>query len=169
LTSLSSPLLAFRSSPEYHHSGAAAPGPLLQFPCRRLPLLRSLPLRRFPDSGQPLTPEGYQPSGYGAFSAFLTLSRPSSARCLPALFHAGPAHGVSPSGPLSPTERAILSDVSPLLRLVRFAATASSAQAHRPPRIYGQLAQTALREAALCAARPTSGFTPCRRQVLCSF
>jgi hypothetical protein len=34
--------------------------------------------------------------GYGAFSAFLTLSRPSSAPCLPALFHAGPALGVFP-------------------------------------------------------------------------
>lgn len=37
--------------------------------------------------------------GYGAFSAFLTLSRLSSAQILPTFFHAGPVLGVSPSGP----------------------------------------------------------------------
>jgi len=43
-------------------------------------------------------PEGNQPLGPVAPSAFLTLSRLFSSRCLPALFHAGPAHGVFPSG-----------------------------------------------------------------------
>jgi hypothetical protein len=87
------PLVAFRSSPESYGPGAAAPG----YPSRRLPPMRSLPLRRFPVRGQPLTSRGYQPPGYGAFSAFLTLSRLSSAHGLPALFHAGPVLGVLPS------------------------------------------------------------------------
>jgi hypothetical protein len=45
--------LAFRSSPEYHHSGAVAAVPLHQGSVRQLPPLQSLPLRRLPDSGQP--------------------------------------------------------------------------------------------------------------------
>jgi hypothetical protein len=61
----------------------------------RLPPLRFLPLRRFPGAGQPLIP-GIPLPGYGASSAFLTLSRLSSAQHLPALFHAGPALGVAP-------------------------------------------------------------------------
>jgi len=68
----------------------------LGLPERRLPPLRFLPLRRFPVRGQPLSSRGYQPSGSGAFSAFLTLSRLSSAHELPALFHAGPVLGVLP-------------------------------------------------------------------------
>jgi hypothetical protein len=58
--------------------------------------MRSLPLRRFPVRGQPHSSRGYQPPGSGAFSAFLTLSRLSSAHGLPALFHAGPVLGVLP-------------------------------------------------------------------------
>jgi hypothetical protein len=79
------------------HSVAVAALSFLQDPNQQLPLLQFSPLRRFPNNGQLLTPEGYQPSGYVAFSAFLTLSRLSSARRLPALFHAGPALGVLPS------------------------------------------------------------------------
>jgi len=91
--SLGDPLIAFRSSPESYGPGAAA----RVLPCGRLPPLRFLPLRRFPVRGQPLSSRGYQPPGSGAFSAFLTLSRPSSAHGLPALFHAGPVLGVLPS------------------------------------------------------------------------
>jgi hypothetical protein len=56
------------------------------------------PFGVFPVAASYLPPRGYQPLGYGAFSAFRTLSRPSSAHHLPALFHAGPALGVYPSG-----------------------------------------------------------------------
>jgi hypothetical protein len=41
-------------------------------------------------------PQAFQFLGFGTFSAFLTLSRSSSAHHLPALFHAGPALGVTP-------------------------------------------------------------------------
>jgi hypothetical protein len=101
LTSLNSPLLAFRSSPEF---STLAPLPLVPSRAlfRQLPSLRFLPLRRFPSCGQSLTSRGYHFPGYVAFSAFLTLSRPFSTHCLPALFHAGPALGVSPSGSLTP-------------------------------------------------------------------
>jgi hypothetical protein len=51
LTSSGSPLLAFRSSPESCHSGAAPAGQAND-PVRKLPSLRFLPLRRFPDNGQ---------------------------------------------------------------------------------------------------------------------
>jgi hypothetical protein len=61
----------------------------------RLPPMRFLPLRRIPGTGQPLLP-GIPLPGSGASSAFLTLARLSSAQHLPALFHAGPARGVSP-------------------------------------------------------------------------
>jgi hypothetical protein len=64
-------------------------------PRLRLPPLRFLPLRRFPDPGQLLLPEGTS-FRLRALSAFLTLSGPCSARDLPALFHAGPALGVLP-------------------------------------------------------------------------
>jgi hypothetical protein len=64
-------------------------------PHARLPPLRFLPLRRFPDPGQLLLPE-VTSFRLHALSAFLTLSGPCSARDLPALFHAGPALGVLP-------------------------------------------------------------------------
>jgi hypothetical protein len=56
----------------------------------------SFPYDVFPVVGSHLPPEAYHSSGYVASSAFRTLSRLFSARYLPALFHAGPAHGVSP-------------------------------------------------------------------------
>jgi len=58
----------------------------------------SSPLRRVPDRGQPLVRRVANSAGSGASSAFRTLSRLSSDHDLPALFHAGPAHGVHPSG-----------------------------------------------------------------------
>lgn len=61
----------------------------------RLPPMRFVPLRRFPGAGQPLVP-GKPTPGFGASSAFHTLSRLCSARRLPALFHADPARGVLP-------------------------------------------------------------------------
>jgi hypothetical protein len=53
-----------------------------------------LPSDVFPVRGSH-SPWGYQPQ-VRALSAFLTLSGPYSASHLPALFHAGPALGVSP-------------------------------------------------------------------------
>jgi len=64
-------------------------------PHRRLPPLRFLPLRRLPGTGQLLILGGTSLQ-VRALSAFLTLAGPSSARVLPALFHAGPALGVHP-------------------------------------------------------------------------
>lgn len=64
-----------------------------------------LPLRRLPGTGQPLTLEGTSLQ-VRALSAFRTPSGPFSARDLPALFHAGPALGVHPSGSIS-TRRAV--------------------------------------------------------------
>jgi hypothetical protein len=55
----------------------------------------SLPLRRFPGSGQLLISRGTNPR-VRALSAFRTLSGLSSTRSLPALLRAGPALGVSP-------------------------------------------------------------------------
>jgi hypothetical protein len=66
--------------------------------------LRFRPLRRLPGGGQPLLP-GVPALGSVASSAFLTLSRPCSARHLPALFHAGAALGVLPFR-VDPTRRA---------------------------------------------------------------
>jgi len=74
-------------------------------PCRRLPPLRFVPLRRLPGAGQLLASEGTS-LRVRSLSAFRTLSGPYSARYLPALFHAGPAHGVHPSGSIS-TRRAV--------------------------------------------------------------
>ena len=71
---------------------------------RRLPPLRFRPLRRLPGGGQPLVP-GVPALGSVASSAFLTLSRPYSARHLPALFHAGAVLGVVPFR-VDPTRRA---------------------------------------------------------------
>lgn len=114
LPSPSESLVAFRSSPEFYSSGAAAPG----YPSRRLPPMRFLPLRRFPVRGQPLSSRGYQPPGSGASSAFRTLSRLSSAHELPALFHAGPVLGVPALQGLSPpAELSLLSKDRALLRL----------------------------------------------------
>jgi hypothetical protein len=114
LPSPSESLVAFRSSPEFYSSGAAAPG----YPSRRLPPMRFLPLRRLPVRGQPLSSRGYQPPGSGASSAFRTLSRLSSAHGLPALFHTGPVLGVPALQGLSPpAELSLLSKDLALLRL----------------------------------------------------
>jgi hypothetical protein len=119
--------------------------------------LRSLPLRRFPDSGQP-HPLRVPAPGPSAFPAFRTLSRPSSARCLPALFHAGPAHGVNPSGPIS-TRRALQSfDRPTLLGLAHLASSCSkSPLLPLSPRIRTSSSMTTHNEAASNSARPTSG------------
>jgi hypothetical protein len=87
------------------------------------------PLRRFPGNGQLPTPRVYHTRGYDTFSAFLTLSRLSSAQILPALFHAGPVLGVSPSGPYC-TPRAF----RPLGRGTLLWFTPSAATILTPPR-----------------------------------
>jgi hypothetical protein len=56
----------------------------------------SFPFGVFPVVGSHLTPKVYHSLGSVASSAFRALSRLFSTRYLPALFHAGPAHGVSP-------------------------------------------------------------------------
>jgi hypothetical protein len=56
----------------------------------------SFPFGVFLVVGSHLTPKVYLSLGSVASSAFRTLSRPFSTRYLPALFRAGPAHGVSP-------------------------------------------------------------------------
>jgi hypothetical protein len=96
--------------------------------------------------------------GSGAFPAFHTLTRPSSAHCLPALFHAGPAHGVHPSGPIS-TRRAVQSfDRPTLLGLAHLASSCSkSPLLPLSPRIRTSSSMTTHNEAASNSARPTSG------------
>jgi hypothetical protein len=94
-------------------SGAAEQGRNLA----RLPPMRFFPLRRLDDDGQPLIPGFTRPLGSVTFSAFLTLSRSCSAHHLPALFHAGPAHGVSLQGRFPPAEQCVLSNVRTLLWL----------------------------------------------------
>lgn len=81
--------MAFRSSPE-SSSGAVAQGRNPE----QLPPLRFLSPSASSRRRTATCSQGYHPLRYGAFSAFLTPSRPSSVRRLPALFHAGPAHGV---------------------------------------------------------------------------
>jgi hypothetical protein len=88
------------------------------FTLTRLPPTRFDSLRRFPGVGQPLTPE-LPALGSVTFTAFLTLSRFYSARHLPALFHAGPALGISLQGRFPPAEQCVLSSADTLLRFVR--------------------------------------------------
>lgn len=64
--------------------------------CRNCLPCGSFPFGVFPVVGSHLTPKVYHSLGSVASSAFRALSRPYSARYLPALFHAGPALGVSP-------------------------------------------------------------------------
>jgi hypothetical protein len=92
-----SPLLAFCSSPESDDSDAVIVRVRLATTTASLAV--SFPYDVFPDMGSHIPPRVYHARGYGAFSAFLTLSRLSSAHDLPALFHAGPVLGVFPSGP----------------------------------------------------------------------
>lgn len=117
LTLAGLPLLAFRSSPEFHCSGAVAKnnadksnayGNILSCGFR--------PLRRFPGVGQPLIPERNHPFGFGAFSAFLTLSRPSSAQRLPAILGLVPPVGFSLQGQNPPAEHPAFSDGAAFLR-----------------------------------------------------
>lgn len=84
----------------------------------QLPLLRSLPLRRLPDVGQPHTSERNHPLGYGAFSAFLTLARPSSAQHLPAILGLVPPMGFPLQGPSSTCGAAVFSDGLAFLRFL---------------------------------------------------
>lgn len=124
MTSLDSPLLAFRSSPECCHSSAAASLSLKT--AWQLPSLRFLPLRRFPNNGQPLTSQGYQPWVTVPSQRF---SRSQgfhpSVVCRPC-FMPVPPLGFSPSGPISLMKRSALSSFSALLRLAPLAVTAST-------------------------------------------
>jgi hypothetical protein len=95
------PLVAFCSPPEFCCTDAAIHE--VEFLDGCLPC-GFFPLRRLPGSGQPLILEGTSLQ-VRALSAFRTPSGPFSARDLPALFHAGPALGVRPSGSIS-TRRA---------------------------------------------------------------
>jgi hypothetical protein len=74
-------------------------------PRPRLPPLRFLPLRRLASVRQLLIRGFHTP--VRALSAFLTLSGLCSARRLPALFHAGPALGVSCPPGTNPARRAV--------------------------------------------------------------
>jgi len=85
----------------------AAALPWQSCPCRRLPPLRFVPLRRLPGVRQLLIPEATN-LRVRALTAFRTLSGPFSARHLPALFHAGPAPGVLPFRVPPPAEPYIL-------------------------------------------------------------
>jgi hypothetical protein len=78
-------LLGCRSNPHY----------------RRSPLLRFVPLRRFPSHVERHTSDGSQTDGYVAPSGFRTLSTPCSPHDLPDLFHSGPVLGVNSSRLLS--------------------------------------------------------------------
>jgi hypothetical protein len=121
--------------------------------------LRFFPLRRFPDNGQPLNPEGYHSSGYGAFSAFLTLPRPYfrplsaglvSCRSRPWGF---PFRAVLAPGAIHP-----LGLLSPL---VVSSPCGLCFGCSRPPtpRISIGFFESTLGEAALRSAHPTSGFS----------
>jgi hypothetical protein len=88
--------------------------------------LRFLPLRRFPNKGQPLTSQGYQPwvtvpsQRFSRSQGFLPslVSRP--------YFMPVPPLGFSPSGPISLVKRLALSSFSSLLRLAPLAVAAST-------------------------------------------
>jgi hypothetical protein len=75
---------------------------------RQLPSLRFFHPSTFSQQRVATFPRVNQSLSFGAFSAFLTLSRLSSTLCLPAFFHAGAALGLLPSGLIS-TRRAIRS------------------------------------------------------------
>jgi hypothetical protein len=129
----------------------------------QLPPLRSLPLRRFPDRGQPLSPGGTTPR-YVALSAFRTLSGLFSDRCLPALFHAGPVLGVS-------SFRAVFrpQSIQPLdlLALLRLAARfpAASIFLRRRRRDPACAAKKIFHDTALLQSSPTSGLCSLRSSV----
>jgi hypothetical protein len=133
------PLVTFRSPPEFTRLWSHRAGMTLA----RLPPLRFLPLRRLDDDGQPLIPGLTRSLGSVTFSAFLTLSRSSSARHLPALFHAGPAHGVSLQGRFPPAEQYVLSNAGTLLWLVREPPLQGLAPCERPSSRQPRLAETA--------------------------
>jgi hypothetical protein len=106
------PPVTFRSPPESAHLWSRRAG-------RALP--DCLPCGFFPFGVLTMmgshSPQGTRPLGSVPFSAFLTLSRSCSAHHLPALFHAGPAHGVSLQGRFPPAEQCVLSNVRTLLWL----------------------------------------------------
>ena len=114
------PLLTFRSSPEFDRPGAVgfeqSPEPDC-LPCGLLPFGVFLPTGSHSPRGSALWVTG-------AFPAFHTLSRLSSTHYLPALFHAGPALGVSPSGSISLVKHSALSSIFTLLWLANLAVTA---------------------------------------------
>jgi hypothetical protein len=67
----------------------------------RSPLPRFGPPQRLANRAEPLTPGGFQPTGYVAPPGFLTLSTLCSPRDLLGLFHPSSALGVFPSRPYS--------------------------------------------------------------------
>jgi len=125
------PLLTFRSSPEFLHTGATFSG--VQSP-RPVPPLRFVPLRRFPGSRQPFDPGGNQPPGRCPLSVSHAL-RALLRLDLPALFHAGPVHGVCPSGFFPPAEPCILSNAAALLWLACLWSAAPAVRLPWPSRV----------------------------------
>jgi hypothetical protein len=119
--------------------------------------LRFVPLRRLVDAGQPLTPE-VTSLRVRASSAFRTLSRPFSARHLPALFRAGPAHGVLPFRVRSPPAEQDLPLGGPCPLVVRQSPGSSTPAPERSAHLK-QVPVTSgnLRGAALRATGSTSG------------
>jgi len=142
------PLLAFRSSPEFSHTGAT----VAEHSRHPVPPLRFHPLRRFPGSRQPLDPGGNQPpsscplSVSHALRALLHLD-------LPALFHAGPVLGVYPSGFFPPAEPYILSDAVALLGLACLGYATPAVRFPWPSRV-GHLHQTAYCWRSPCGDKP---------------
>jgi hypothetical protein len=129
------PLSSFR--PPTENSGHRAANALPARPKSRLPEPWLLPWSFFPSSVSPHvaaavsmargpTPEPHAPSG------FLDLLAPCSATCLPALFHAGSAHGVSPSEPCS--SRAAVRRFPAPMPPCRCCAVPSSPAPHEPRR-----------------------------------
>jgi len=95
---------------------------------------------------------------YGAFSAFRTLSRPSSFRYLPALFHAGAALGVSPRGPFLLLEPSFFSEAVPSCDFPMVAFAASACVGLELPRTYELSAwRQPLSEAAIALPWHASG------------
>jgi len=114
------PLSSFRPSLEssgYRAAASSRPTEAVRFLSTSSPEVS--PPSAFPRTGQRLFEGQVFLPGRLASSGFLNPVTPSSAPCLPALFHAGSAPGVSPSKLFPSVQPFAVSDAVALLSLVR--------------------------------------------------